>query len=154
VLNLLFAAILWFGDATIVNARSGSFLDRFYFSVQTMATIGYGYEYPGDALAHWIVVIESFVGIVSTAVITGLVFAKFGTTGAKVLWSNLAVIVTFTGIDDALATTVHARGAYAWDAIVWHRRFVDIIKSDPTTGNRYLDYASFHLTEADDAPRA
>lgn len=243
-LNLGFATVLWFGHATIMNARPDSFWDRFNFSVQTMATIGYGYEAPVGTFANVMVVIESFVGIVVTAVTTGLVFAKFGTTGAKVLWSKVAVvsresgvptlqfrmangraaaivearvnvylswtellpsgerarriydltlrratsplfalswttfhaidetsplhgvtpeqlaerdssiIVTFTGIDDALATTVHARTTYPWTAIVWGRRFADIIKTDAARDVRYLDYPAFHDTEPDDVPRS
>src|SRR5262245_61478165 len=56
--NLLFAALLYFGGAEILNARPGSFVDRFWFSVQTMATIGYGYMAPQDALAHAVVTVE------------------------------------------------------------------------------------------------
>lgn len=241
--NLVFATVLYLGDATILNARPGSFWDRFYFSVETLATIGYGNMAPGDTLAHAIVAVESFCGILITAVTTGIVFAKFGTTTAKVLWARTAVIsresgtptlqfrmangrasaiveatvkvslswterlatgeqvrriydlplrrstsplfalswtafhvidaaspladatpellaeraatilITFTGIDDALATTVHARYAYAWTRLAWHHRYVDILHDDPETGARYLDYGQFHDTVPDDTVR-
>ena len=95
--NLVFATILYVGDAAILNARPGSFLDRFWFSVQTMATIGYGYMVPMDSLAHTVVTIESFVGILITAMATGLFFAKFSTPNAKVLFSNVAVIAPHEG---------------------------------------------------------
>src|SRR5436190_5689345 len=50
--NLVFATILYFGDATILNASPDSFADRFWFSVQTMATIGYGAMAPAGKLAN------------------------------------------------------------------------------------------------------
>lgn len=56
------------------------------------------------------------------------------------------VIVTFTGIDDMLAATVHSR--YLWSAsdILFDRRFADLFKTDEQ-GKRYLDLAFFHETE-------
>jgi inward rectifier potassium channel len=95
--NLAFATILYLGDAAIMNAQPGSFLDRFWFSVQTMATIGYGYMVPMDHLAHVIVTIESLVGILITAMATGLFFAKFSTPNPKVLFSNVAVLAPHEG---------------------------------------------------------
>lgn len=96
-INLLFAAILYVGGAEIMNAAPGSFLDRFWFSVQTMATIGYGYMAPMDTLAHTIVTIESFIGILITATATGLFFSKFSKPNAKVLFSNVAIIADHEG---------------------------------------------------------
>src|SRR5436190_7334544 len=66
VMNLVFALILWIGDARIIEADRG-FWDKFWFSVETMATIGYGHMAPGDALSHVVVTVESFVGLMYTA---------------------------------------------------------------------------------------
>ena len=63
------------------------------------------------------------------------------------------LLITFTGIDDALATTVHTRYSYGWDRIRWHHRYVDILHDDPETGGRYLDYRQFHDTVPDDTKR-
>lgn len=107
--NLIFAVVLYVGDAGILNARSGSFADRFWFSVQTMATIGYGYMVPVDDFAHVMVTIESFVGIVITAMATGLFFSKFSTPVAKVLFSNVAVIVEHEGKRTLMIRMANAR---------------------------------------------
>jgi inward rectifier potassium channel len=107
--NLIFAAILYFGGATISNAAPGSFLDRFWFSVQTMATIGYGYMVPMDAFAHTIVTVESFIGILITAMATGLFFSKFSTPIAKVLFSNVAVIAEHEGKRTLMLRMANAR---------------------------------------------
>jgi inward rectifier potassium channel len=213
------------------------FLDDFWFSVQTLATIGYGYLAPADALANAVVTVESFVGIALTAMITGVFFARFATPYAKVIFSRVAIIgehdgkrtlmfrmanarstaiveatchvyvsrdeilasgepmrriydlplrrstspifslswlathtidaaspiadvtpetlaaanvniiVTFQGIDDRLAATVHTRYAYNATDIVFDRRFADIFRVDPETGRRFLDFDVFDETE-------
>src|SRR5262249_7993776 len=93
VANLVFGAILYFGGANVTNAHG--FLDYVWFSVQTIATIGYGYLAPADNFANTIVTIESFLGIILTALITGVFFARFSTPSARVLFSKVAVIADF-----------------------------------------------------------
>lgn len=61
LLNALFAAI-YLAVGGIANAASGSYLDAFFFSVQTMGTIGYGSMYPATRLANAMVVAESVTG--------------------------------------------------------------------------------------------
>jgi inward rectifier potassium channel len=61
--------------------------------------------------------------------------------------SNLNLIVTFQGIDDRLAATVHTRYAYNAGDIVFDRRFADIVLTDPDTGLRYVDHDRFDDTE-------
>jgi inward rectifier potassium channel len=95
VSNLIFAAILYFGGAQITNAHG--FLDDFWFSVQTCATIGYGYLAPADHFANTIVTIESFFGIIMTALITGVFFARFSTPSARVAFSRVAIIADHDG---------------------------------------------------------
>src|SRR5690349_16004983 len=71
LLNVLFACLyLWTGG--IANARPHSLLDAFFFSVQTMGTIGYGTMVPANTAANVLVVAESVTGLVVTALATGL----------------------------------------------------------------------------------
>src|ERR1700710_273724 len=77
VVNLVFAVILYAGHAQVMNAHG--FADDYWFSVQTLATIGYGYLAPADTLSNVVVTVESFVGIGLTAMITGVFFARFAT---------------------------------------------------------------------------
>src|SRR5580704_18115096 len=76
VANALFA-VVYMLDKGIENARPGSFADAFFFSVQTMATIGYGKMDPDTFLAEVMMSIEALTGLVGLAMVTGLVFAKF-----------------------------------------------------------------------------
>lgn len=107
LVNLLFAAILYAGHADVVNARG--FLDDYWFSVQTLATIGYGYLYPNDTLAHVVVTVESFVGIALTAMITGVFFARFATPYAKVIFSKVAIIGVHDGKRTLMFRMANAR---------------------------------------------
>ena len=85
----------WLGDAVISNAHG--FLDYFWFSVQTMATIGYGYLAPVDNFADAVVTVESFVGILFAALFTGMIFARFSTPAPRIVFSNVALISEHDG---------------------------------------------------------
>ena len=79
------------------NARPGSFSDAFFFSVQTMATIGYGGMHPVTRIANVVVVAEAVVGLLVTAVVTGLVFSKFSVSTARIAFAKKAVIGPMDG---------------------------------------------------------
>ena len=107
VVNLVFAVILYVGHAEVMNAHG--FLDYYWFSVQTLATIGYGYLAPNDTLANAIVTVESFVGIGLTAMITGVFFARYATPNAKVLFSKVAIIGDHDGKRTLMFRMANAR---------------------------------------------
>jgi len=89
--NLLFA-IGYYLDGGIENTHSGSFADMFFFSVQTMATIGYGKMEPITLFSNILVSIEALVGLLGLAIVTGLTFSKFSRPTARVRFSRYAVI--------------------------------------------------------------
>jgi inward rectifier potassium channel len=88
---------LGLGDA-ISNARPGSFQDAFFFSVQTMATIGYGTMVPRGFAGNMLVTVESLLGMVMVAVLTGLLFAKFSRPTSRVVFSKVAVVSKHNGV--------------------------------------------------------
>lgn len=90
--NALFALVYLACGDIIDGAEPGSFRDAFDFSVQTMSTIGYGGLSPATPLADVLVAIESMVGLLGFAVVTGLMFAKFARPTARVLFSKTAVV--------------------------------------------------------------
>jgi inward rectifier potassium channel len=89
--NVLFAAV-YFAVGGIAEARPDSWLDHFFFSVETLGTIGYGVFHPASPAAHFVTVVEAMVGMFGVALVTGLVFSKFSRTRARVLFSNVAVV--------------------------------------------------------------
>jgi inward rectifier potassium channel len=108
--NLLFAAgYLSIGDG-IEEARPGSFADAFFFSVQTMATIGYGKMAPRGIAANLLVTLEALIGLLGLALVTGLVFAKFSRPTARVIFSRNVVITRFDGVPSLLVRMANERG--------------------------------------------
>lgn len=96
-LNLLFA-LAYRAVGGIQGARSGSLADAFYFSVQTMGTIGYGAMVPATPAAHALVVAESVVGLILTALATGIVFSRFSQPSDTLVFSKHATISPMDGV--------------------------------------------------------
>lgn len=101
--NLLFAAayLLCGPGALFAHTDSGvesPFLQAFFFSVHTLATIGYGTISPVGLAANIIVSIESFIGLFALALCTSLLFARFSRPTAKILFSDRAVIAPYHGV--------------------------------------------------------
>ena len=82
----------------VAHARPHVFSDAFYFSVQTMGTIGYGAMYPETRAANLLVVMESVTGLLVTAVATGLVFAKFSLATSRIVFAERAVVGPMDGV--------------------------------------------------------
>jgi inward rectifier potassium channel len=98
VTNMLFAWLYLAEPGAVSNVRPGSFEDAFYFSVQTLATIGYGGMAPASRYGHLIVALEAIVGILMVALITGITFTRFARPTARVLFSNKVVISPRDGV--------------------------------------------------------
>lgn len=98
--NALFALLYLLEGDCIENARSGSWRDAFFFSVQTMASIGYGAMYPRPDCTYTniLVTIESLIGLMGLTTATGLMFARFSRPTARVLFSRVAVVAPYNGI--------------------------------------------------------
>jgi inward rectifier potassium channel len=76
-LNGTFALVLFLGHEPIANVPTGSFLDLVYFSIETLATVGYGDMHPQTHFGHVVATVEIFTGMSLLAVMTGLIFARF-----------------------------------------------------------------------------
>ncbi|MEM9148900.1 MAG: ion channel [Cyanobacteria bacterium P01_F01_bin.3] len=121
LVNALFAiAYSWSGGVANGDGEGTyRFLDFFFFSVQTMASIGYGAMYPTSGAAHWLVVIESLVGLFFVAVTTGLVYARFSLPTARILFSDVAVVAPFNGVPTLMFRTANKRKNYILEAQLW-----------------------------------
>ena len=100
LMNLLFAALyLLCGPGALHGATAtmpkGRFLEAFFFSVQTLATIGYGRLSPEGPAANSLVAIEALVGLLGVAFATGLSFARFSRPLAHILYSRHAAIAPY-----------------------------------------------------------
>ena len=97
VINLLFATLYNLGGNSIAELRPGSFVDAFFFSVQTLATVGYGHMYPQTLYGHVVTTVEIIFGMFGLAVITGLIFVRFSRPTARILFSKSVVIGPLNG---------------------------------------------------------
>src|SRR5213075_3357102 len=97
-LNFLFAALYSFQQNSIAGSTGGHwFFDCFFFSVQTLATVGYGHMYPQTLYGHVVSMIEIMSGIFLLAVVTGLIFVRFSRPVARIAFSRCLVIGPFNG---------------------------------------------------------
>lgn len=114
--NLVFATAYFLGDHAVANARPDSFADVFFFSVETLATVGYGYMSPGSLYGHIVATVEILTGLLSLAVITSLVFVRFSKPTARVLFSNVAVIAPFNGLPTLMLRVANKRRSFILEA--------------------------------------
>jgi inward rectifier potassium channel len=116
-LNAIFAtAYLWAGG--VANSRPGSFFDAFCFSIQTMGTIGYGAMFPTGAPANVLMIVESVTSLIVSAVATGLVFAKFSRSTARIAFSETAVIGPMDGVPTLMMRVGNERGNLILEATI------------------------------------
>jgi inward rectifier potassium channel len=100
-INTVFATAYYLCGPGAVQGDVGvpyAFLRCFFFSVDTFATIGYGNLSPSGVVAHVLVSIESLFGLMTFAIATGLVFAKFARPVANIIYSKHAIIAPYRGI--------------------------------------------------------
>lgn len=129
--NALFAlAYLFVGG--VEHAARGSFRDAFFFSVQTMATIGYGAMFPSSTAANTVVVVESIVSLLLTAMSTGLVIAKFSRSTARFVFTRHAVISPFDGVPTLMFRLGNERG----NQIVDPKIRVVLVRTERTSEGR------------------
>jgi len=115
--NALFA-LGYLVTGGIAHARPGSFLDAFFFSVQTMGTIGYGNMHPETQAANILVVGQAIVGLTLTALATGLIFAKFSRPTARMVFTREAVISPVNGVPTLMIRLGNARRNRIVDATI------------------------------------
>lgn len=97
-LNCAFALLYMVQPGSVEHAAEDSFSDHFFFSVQTMATIGYGKMVPRTDLANALVAVEALIGMLGVACATGIIFSKFSRPAARVMFSEHAVIAPRDGV--------------------------------------------------------
>jgi inward rectifier potassium channel len=109
-INLVFALVYAAMPGCVAGAAPGDLEDAFYFSVQTLATIGYGAMAPATRFGHVVVVCEALVGTLGVALVTGVTFAKFARPTARVLFASKAVVHMRDGVPHLVFRLANWRG--------------------------------------------
>jgi len=108
-INILFATLYVAVPGSIGNARPGSIFDGFFFSMETLATVGYGQMYPATTYGHLVSVAEIMSGMAFTAITTGLIFVRFSRPRAKILFADHAVITPYNGMPTLMVRIANGR---------------------------------------------
>lgn len=162
-LNLIFALAYYAVPGCINNARPGMFGDCFFFSIETLATVGYGVMSPATLYGHLVASTEIITGMMSMAVITGLVFVRFSRPRARLLFSRVAVVAPLDGrialmlrvanerngaVADASARVVLLRAVEGGDGHM-QRRFLDLRLERGTSPFLGLSWTLIHYIDED-----
>jgi inward rectifier potassium channel len=114
-INVVFAG-LYLIIGGIGNARPGSLEDAFFFSIETLATIGYGSMYPSSRGANLLMSVESIIGLMVTAFATGLFFVRFSRIRGRILFSERVAIGPMDGQPTLMIRLGNARRNRIYDA--------------------------------------
>ena len=109
VLNTAFASLYLLGHEPIANQSPPGFLGAFFFSVETLATVGYGDMHPQTPYAHLIATLEIFTGMSSIALATGLIFVRFSRPRARIMFARYAVVRQLDGRLTLMVRAANAR---------------------------------------------
>ena len=109
LINVVFAALYMLDAHAVAEMPPGSFLHAFFFSVETLATVGYGHMYPDSIYGHVISMLEIMVGMFGLAVITGLIFVRFSRPTARIHFSKVVVIAPFDGVPNLMIRVANLR---------------------------------------------
>ena len=107
--NLLFAGIYRLQPASVANLDPPGFWGLFFFSIETYATVGYGDMHPQAPFAHIVASGEIFLGMMSVALMTGVIFARFSRPTARFLFARSAVIFPIDGQLTLMLRAANAR---------------------------------------------
>jgi inward rectifier potassium channel len=137
IVNLVFATAYFSGDHALNNAHA--FSDCFFFSVETLATVGYGNMSPATFYGHIIATMEIITGMLSMAVITSLVFARFSKPTARILFSRVAVITSYEGATMLMFRVANQRRSYILEAAASLALIREVETTDGHKLRRFFD---------------
>ena len=113
-INALFAlAFVLIGVESLPGSIPGNvlqfYLDAFFFSIQTFTTVGYGVLSPQGTLANSVASLCAFVGLLSFALATGLLFARFSRPTARIIFAENVLITPFQEASALMFRIANAR---------------------------------------------
>lgn len=114
--NLVFAALFWLVPGSVAQARPGSFGDVFFFSMETLSTIGYGDMYPVTVYGRVVVGVEIVCGLAFTAILTGLTFVRFSRPRSKMVFAANPAVARYKDRPTLMVRIGNGRAALLTDA--------------------------------------
>jgi inward rectifier potassium channel len=139
VFDLLFGFLYYLVPGCIANLSPAGFAGDFFFSVETLATVGYGEMHPASFYGHVVAMIEIFVGLMSLALITGLMFARFSRPQARFLFTKNAVVRPIAGKPTLVFRAANERQNVVQDASARLRMLRDEVTEEGYQIRRIID---------------
>src|SRR5271155_583752 len=137
--DVLFGFLYHSVPGCIANLNPPGFLGAFFFSVETLATVGYGDMHPQTLYGHLIAMAEIFVGLMSLALITGIMFARFSRPRARFLFTKNAVVRPIDGKLTLLVRAANQRQNVVQDASAQLRMLRDEVTAEGYRIRRVID---------------
>ena len=137
--NLLFAALYNAVPGAIANLNPPGYGGAFFFSVETLATVGYGDMHPDTLYGHIIASVQLFVGTLYLALLTGVVFARFSRPTARFLFAEVAVIRPIDGKKTLMFRSANARHNVIIEASARLRMIYDDVTTEGYRLRRIVD---------------
>ncbi|MDE2371808.1 MAG: Inward rectifier potassium channel [Burkholderiales bacterium] len=140
VINLAFAELYVASPGCVANLPPHALLDAFYFSVETLATVGYGVMAPASRYGHAVATVEIFVGMLFTATMTGLLFVRLSKPKAKVLFAARPVVARAGAAHPTLMIRIgNGRANALIEAVARVTVFVEDLRPDGQFFRRAVD---------------
>lgn len=133
-INITFALLYLANPGCIANMRPGAFSDAFFFSIETLATVGYGVMAPATFYGHAVASAEIICGMVFTAIMTGLLFVRFSKPRPKILFANQAVVTNHNHSPTLMIRIANGRMTLLTNAVV---RLGVVLLEESTEGHPF-----------------
>ena len=151
--DVLFGFIYYLVPGCVANLNPPGFAGAFFFSVETLATVGYGDMHPQTPYGHVAAMIEIFIGLMMLALITGIMFARFSRPRARFLFAKQAVVRPIDGRLTLMFRAANARQNIVQEASAQLRMLRDEVSAEGFEIRRIVDlplvrsqHPSFSLT--------
>jgi inward rectifier potassium channel len=137
--DVLFGCLYALVPGCIANLNPPGFVGAFFFSVETLATVGYGDMHPQSLYGHVVAMIEIFIGLMMLALITGLMFARFSRPRARFLFARNAVVRPIDGKPTLMFRAANARQNVVQEASAQLRMLRDDVTQEGFRIRRIID---------------
>ena len=145
-INAVFAVLYAVGDQPIANDGGNNLALLFFFSIETLATVGYGDMHPQTTYGHSVASVEMFAGLFLSALLTGMIFARFSRPNARFVFADVVTVAPHEGCPTIIVRVANARGNMITNATakLWMiRRRVN------AEGVTYRGFEQLQLTKAE-----
>jgi inward rectifier potassium channel len=143
LITSFFAMLYLLQPGCVANARTAP--DYFFFSIETLATVGYGVMAPVNVYGHLISSAEIVTGMAFTAIMTGLVFVRFSRARAKIVFADVAVVARHNGRPTLMVRIGNGRTTLLTHTTV---QINALINEESAEGGRYRRVCDLRLTRA------